>query len=88
VFAYRYARHHARDLCFTFGTGKVGVLGGFSSAVVLAVVAFLVAAESVQRFFTHPVIYYKQAIFVAVVGLLVNLLSAARIGRSSAVIRG
>ncbi|MEI6809925.1 MAG: CDF family Co(II)/Ni(II) efflux transporter DmeF [bacterium] len=76
LFAYRYARHHAQDPRFTFGTGKVGVLGGYSSAIVLAVVALVMAGESVLRFFTQPVIYFDQAIVVAVAGLVVNLLSA------------
>ncbi len=76
AFAYRYARRHATDPCFTFGTGKVGVLGGFTSAVVLAIVALWVAAESVQRFFVRPVIRYDEAILVAVVGLAVNVISA------------
>lgn len=84
VLAYRYARRHARDPRFTFGTGKVGVLGGFASAIALAVVALLMAGESVQRFFTRPVIHFDQAIMVAVGGLLVNLISAALLqGRSA-----
>jgi cation diffusion facilitator family transporter len=77
VFAYRYARRHARDPRFTFGTGKVGVLGGFASAVALAIVALLMAAESGLRFFTRPAIRFDEAIFVAVVGLAVNVASAA-----------
>lgn len=77
VLAYRYARRHARDPRFTFGTGKVGVLGGFASAIALAVVALLMAGESVQRFLTRPVIHFDQAILVASAGLLVNLISAA-----------
>jgi cation diffusion facilitator family transporter len=84
VFAYRYARRHAHDPRFTFGTGKVGVLGGFASAVALAVVALVMAGESVQRFFTRPVIYFDQAIVVAVAGLLVNLVSAALLRSGSA----
>ena len=81
AFAYRYARRHAADPCFTFGTGKVSVLGGFASAVALAVVALLMAAESLQRFFTRPAIRFDEAIFVAVVGLAVNLISAVVLGR-------
>jgi len=84
VFAYRYARRHATDPCFTFGTGKVSVLGGFASAVALAVVALLMVAESLQRFFTRPVIRFDEAIFVAVVGLAVNLISAIILGRGHA----
>lgn len=80
VFAYRYARRNARNPRFTFGTGKVGVLGGFTSAVVLAVVALVMAGESVQRFFTKPVIYFDQAIVVAVAGLLVNVFCAFLLG--------
>jgi len=84
VFTYRYARHHAHDPRFTFGTGKVGVLGGFASAVALAVVALVMAGESVQRFFTRPVIYFDQAIVVAVAGLLVNVVSAVFLRSGSA----
>jgi cation diffusion facilitator family transporter len=51
AFAYSYARRHANSPRYSFGTGKVGVLGGFASAVVLAVVAFLMAVESVKRVF-------------------------------------
>lgn len=73
VFAYVYARRHAGDPRFTFGTGKVGALGGFASAVGLALVALLVGVESVTRL-AHPVdIRFEEAIAVAVVGLLVNL---------------
>jgi len=76
VFAYRYARRHARDSRFTFGTGKVGVLGGFASAAALAVVAVLIGIESAQRLVTRVPIQFDQAILVAVIGLLVNLVSA------------
>jgi cation diffusion facilitator family transporter len=76
VVAYRHARLHANDRHFTFGTGKVGVLGGFASAVALAVVALLMAATSVERFFRPITIQFDQAILVAAVGLTVNLASA------------
>ena len=49
--AYRFTRRHSADIRFSFGTGKVGVLGGFASAIVLAVIALLMAGESVHRLF-------------------------------------
>ena len=68
-----FRRPQARNPRFSFGTGKMGVLGGFTSAVVLSIVAFLMASESVHRFFAPVQIHFNQAIAVAVVGLLVNL---------------
>jgi cation diffusion facilitator family transporter len=76
VFAYAYARRHAGDPRYTFGTGKVGALGGFASAVGLAVVALLVLAESAARLASPVTIRFDEAIAVAVLGLLVNLGSA------------
>ena len=76
VLAYRYARRHARDPRFTFGTGKVGVLGGFASAIALAVVALLMVAESIQRLFAGAAIRFDEAILVAAIGLAVNVVSA------------
>jgi cation diffusion facilitator family transporter len=76
AFAYSYARRHADDPHYSFGTGKVGVLGGFASAVALGIVALLMALESVQRLITPQTILFNQAIAVAVVGLVVNLVSA------------
>lgn len=76
AFAYWFARRHRSNSQFSFGTGKVGVLGGFTSAVVLAVVALLIAWESGQRFFNPLEISFDQAIAVAAVGLAVNLVSA------------
>jgi cation diffusion facilitator family transporter len=74
--AYAYARRHAHDRRFAFGTAKLGDLAAFASAVVLAMVALLIAYESALRF-TQPVpIAYTEAIAVAVVGLAVNLVSA------------
>lgn len=75
LFAYRYARSHADNPQFTFGTGKVSVLGGFASAVALAVVALVMALESVMRMFEPHVIHFNEAIGVAIAGLLVNLIS-------------
>jgi cation diffusion facilitator family transporter len=74
--AYSYSRRHATDERFAFGTGKLGDLAAFASAVVLAMVALLIAYEAIERFF-HPVpIAFDQAIPIAFVGLLVNLASA------------
>jgi len=76
LFAYIYARRHANNPIYTFGTGKVGVLGGFTSAVVLAVIALMMIFESVNRLF-HPInIQFNAAIMVACFGLTVNLASA------------
>lgn len=75
--AYLLARRHARDRRFTFGTGKFGDLAGFASAVVLAVVALLIGWESAMRLLDPVPIDFGQATVVAVIGLLVNLGSAA-----------
>ncbi|MGH7336173.1 MAG: CDF family Co(II)/Ni(II) efflux transporter DmeF [Myxococcota bacterium] len=76
VFAYAYARGHARDSRYSFGTGKVGALGGFASAVGLAVVALMVLAESLLRLAAPVAIRFDEAIGVAVVGLAVNVTCA------------
>lgn len=76
LFAYQYARRHATSPRYTYGTGKVSVLGGFASAVALGVVAFMMAFESVGRFFEPHGIQFSEAIAVAILGLLVNLASA------------
>jgi cation diffusion facilitator family transporter len=76
VFAYVFARKHAGDPRYTFGTGKVGALGGFASAVGLAVVALLVLGESATRLASPVAIRFDDAIFVAVLGLAVNLFCA------------
>ena len=73
VVAYYLARRHAANVRFSFGTGKIGVLGGFTSAVVLSIVAFLMAGESVHRLFAPLEIHFNEAIGIACVGLLVNL---------------
>src|SRR5579862_8344095 len=74
--AYRYARHHAEDRRFSFGTGKVGDLAGFSSAVILGLIALLVAYAAVGRLFAPVVIRFEEAIPIACLGLLVNVASA------------
>lgn len=80
VAAYVYARRRARDERFSFGTGKVNALGGFTGATLLACFAVLMAWESVARFI-HPVpIGFDQALAVAVLGLVVNGVSVAMLG--------
>lgn len=74
--AYLYARRHAHDERFTFGTGKLGELAGYSSAVILAIIALLIGFESVVRLAEPIPIQFDEAIVVAVLGLLVNLASA------------
>jgi cation diffusion facilitator family transporter len=73
VFAYAYARGHARDPHYSFGTGKVGALGGFASAVGLGMVALMVLGESLLRLASPVAIRFDEAIGVAVVGLAVNI---------------
>ena len=75
--AYRYARRHARNPRFSFGTGKVGELAGFTSAITLAIVALLIGWQSLQRLFEPQPINFDQAVWIAGVGLLVNIVSAA-----------
>lgn len=74
--AYRYARRHADNRRFTFGTGKFGELAAFTSAVVLGMVAVMVAYESLLRMADPKPIAYGEAIAIAVLGLAVNLVSA------------
>ena len=74
--AYIFARRLAGDRRFAFGSGKISILGGFSSAVVLLLVALLMAYEAAQRLFSPRAIQFDEAIGVAVIGLCVNLFSA------------
>lgn len=74
--AYRYASRHARDPRFSFGTGKLGDLAGFTNGIVLALVALLIGWESLVRLSEPVAIGYRQAIAVAVLGLAVNLICA------------
>jgi cation diffusion facilitator family transporter len=73
--AYRYARRHASDSRFTFGTGKLGDLAGFSSAIVLAMIALLIGYEALTRFVWPVPISFNEAIPIAVLGLAVNVAS-------------
>ena len=74
--AYSYARKYAHDRSFTFGTGKFGDLAGYTSAIVLAMIALLIGYEAVERLL-HPVaIDFNEAIPIAMLGLAVNIASA------------
>ncbi len=74
--AYRYARRYARDARFSFGTGKLGDLAGFTSAIVLAMIALLIGYEAISRLFAPVPISFAEAIPIAVLGLAVNVASA------------
>jgi len=75
IFAYSYAKKHANNKSFSFGTGKVNYLGGFASAIALAIVALMMALESVQRLIEPQTIFFNEAIMVAIIGLIVNIAS-------------
>lgn len=74
--AYSYARKHARDARFSFGTGKFGDLAGFTSAIILAMIAVLIGYEAVSRLFSPMPIHFAEAIPIACLGLTVNVASA------------
>lgn len=74
--AYAFAKRHARNARFSFGTGKVGDLAGFASALILAVVALAIAVESIGRLLQPTIVVFGEAIAVAILGLAVNLVSA------------
>jgi cation diffusion facilitator family transporter len=74
--AYRYARRHVTDPRFTFGTGKIGELTGFASAIVLGMISLLISWESLTRLVNPRAIDFSQATWIAVLGLIVNLVSA------------
>ncbi len=78
--AYRYARHHVHDERFSFGTGKLGDLAGFTSAIVLAMIAILIGYEAVMRLFWPVAIHFREAIPIAVLGLCVNVASVLLLG--------
>jgi cation diffusion facilitator family transporter len=78
--AYSYARRHADDARFSFGTGKLGDLAGYTSAVVLAMIAILIGYESVMRFVSPVAIHYDEAIAIATIGLFVNVASVFLLG--------
>jgi len=74
--AYRFARRHDRDSRFSFGTGKLGELAAFSSAIILGLIALLIGYESLVRLLSPVTIQFEQATWIAVIGLAVNLVSA------------
>jgi len=78
--AYIYTRRRAADSRFSFGTGKVNAFAGYTSAILLALFALLMAWESIYRFFNPVTIAFNQAIFVAVLGLIVNGVSMLMLG--------
>ena len=78
--AYRYARNHVHDERFSFGTGKLGDLAGFTSAIVLAMIAILIGYEAVMRLFWPVAIHFREAIPIAVLGLCVNVVSVLLLG--------
>jgi len=79
-FAYRFARKHAHNPRFTFGTGKVNSLAGFAGAILLLLFALSMGWQSIERLFNPVAIQYNQAILVAVIGLLVNGVSIFMLG--------
>ena len=84
AFAYAFTRRHAGDRRYSFGSGKINALGGFTSAVLLGIFALGMAAESLQRLFAPVPISFDAAIVVAVVGLLVNGASIFLLGGEDA----
>jgi cation diffusion facilitator family transporter len=82
AFAYAAARRYATDRRFAFGTWKIEVLGGFASAILLLAVVALMVFGSVERLFAPQPIHYREAIVVAIVGLVVNVVSALILGHA------
>ena len=76
IFAYSYAKKHINNQSFSFGSGKVNYLGGFASAIALAIVALMMVLESIQRLVEPQNIHFNEAIIVAIIGLVVNIVSA------------
>ena len=83
VIAYSYARRHANDKRYSFGTGKVNALGGFIGAVLLVLFALMMVWESLDRFINPVAIAFNQAIVVAVLGLIVNGVSVLILGHKN-----
>jgi len=81
--AYITARKYAKDETFTFGTWKIEILGAYTSAIVLGIVGLIMIYSSVERIINPLSIYYNQALFVAILGLLVNLVCAVILNSGS-----
>lgn len=79
--AYTFSRRHAENSAFTFGSGKFGDLAGFSSAIILAMIALLIGYEAVSRIFAPVQIHFAEAIPIACLGLAVNVASAWLLSR-------
>lgn len=82
AFAYAAARKYASDARFAFGTWKIEILGGFASAIFLLGVALMMVVASIERIFSPQAIHYQEAIVVAVLGLVVNLVCAMILGKA------
>lgn len=80
--AYAFSKRHAENSYFSFGTGKVGDLAGFASALILGVVALGIGVESVKRLIQPAAVDFSTAIWIALVGLLVNIASAMLLSHS------
>ena len=80
AFAYAAARHYARDPRFAFGTWKIEILAGYTSAILLVCVAIIMVVSSIERLLSPQPIHYQEAILVACIGLAVNLLCAYILG--------
>ena len=76
AWAYAMTRKHAENRIYSFGTGKIGVLAAYTSAIILAGIAIFMLIESIQRLFQPVTIHYNEAIAIAAAGLVVNLISA------------
>lgn len=84
IAAYVFARKFALDQRFAFGTWKIEILGGYTSALMLLAIAVLMVYESIERLFSPSPVFYNQAVIIAVVGLLVNLVSVWMLGNGTA----
>ncbi|MDB6051933.1 MAG: cation transporter [Pseudomonas sp.] len=78
--AYAYAKRHASSKRYSFGTGKVGDLGGFASALILGMVSLAIGVESVMRLLQPTEVQFGTATLIAIVGLIVNIVSALLLG--------
>lgn len=82
--AYAFARKHAQNAAYSFGTGKVGDLGGFASALILGLISLGIGVESVMRLLEPTQVQFGVATLIAVIGLVVNVISAALLSGSGA----